>query len=863
MQSKLILDETTAAKRMRLKPQDAYLFSFLIPLLIMILIFFVKEIFPFGEETFLRTDMYHQYAPFFSEFQYKLRHGGSLLYSWDVGLGVNFSALYAYYLASPLNWLIILCPKSLVLEFMTYMIVLKIALSGLTMAYYLRHHYRTYDFGCTYFAVFYAMSGYIAAYSWNIMWLDCIILFPLILYGMEKLMRGESGMLYSFTLGLSILSNYYISIMTCIFLVIYFICCLILRPVRNVRVFFKKAMRFAVFSLLAGGVAAATLLPEIAALKGTASGDFNFPTTVTQYFTIVDMFARHMPLVYTEQGLDHWPNFYCGAFVFLLLPAYAIHPQIPVKRKAVYFFLLIFFYLSFSINVLNFIWHGFHYPNSLPCRQSFIYVLLVLSMGYEAYIKRKGLNRKQGAFCLAAGMVAIILMQKLVTQDEIKWWTYYVTLLLLALYYMFFALDASRKTSMRFLTLGMTILITVESAANMMVTSVTTTSRTAYLRDNQDVHTLVNEVRSTDEGFYRFEKMSRKTKDDGAWMNFPSVSLFSSTAYAACSDFFKKIGCEASTNAYSITGSTPLVNMLFGVKYDIYSEEPEATGERGLDFVESSGDTLLYQTRFALPLGFMMTDKQLENWHIDMGTPALVQNSLADAMECNPVLLNVLGTYDGNSYEFTAQDAGEYYVYCNSKAIKEVRASFAARDLSFDNVDRGMFLELGWLQQGETVTLTSQTDGQNINCDVYRFDYNALSELYEKLAKETWSLDTWEDTHLKGRIQTEDGGVMLTSIPYDAGWTVFVDGQKVTTEKYLDTFIGIPMAAGTHTVELRYFPVGLRQGIVISGLSLILLLLLWHFSESKRKKAGKSYRRDDINALDKRIIKDRITTIRE
>lgn len=106
----------------------------------------------------------------------------------------------------------------------------------------------------------------------------------------------------------------------------------------------------------------------------------------------------------------------------------------------------------------------------------------------------------------------------------------------------------------------------------MAVTSVTTTSRTAYVSDNQDVEKLVQAVRAEDDGFYRFEKITRKTKDDGAWMNFPSVSLFSSTAYAHCSDFFKRMGMESSTNAYSITGSTPLMNMLMSVKYDIYSE---------------------------------------------------------------------------------------------------------------------------------------------------------------------------------------------------------------------------------------------------------------------------------------------------
>ena len=100
-----------------LKPSDGLVAAFFVPVVAMIIIFAQRGIFPFGEECFLRTDMYHQYAPFFSEFQYKLTHGGSLLYSWDIGMGVNFSALYAYYLASPVNWLLILCPKKFIIEY--------------------------------------------------------------------------------------------------------------------------------------------------------------------------------------------------------------------------------------------------------------------------------------------------------------------------------------------------------------------------------------------------------------------------------------------------------------------------------------------------------------------------------------------------------------------------------------------------------------------------------------------------------------------------------------------------------------------------------------------------------------------------
>ncbi len=318
------------------RPYDGLAAAFIVPVIIMLIIFAQRGIFPFGEESFLRTDMYHQYAPFFSEFQNKLTHGGSLLYSWDVGMGVNFSALYAYYLASPLNWLLVLCPKNLVIEFMTYMIVLKIGLSGLSMAYYLRRHCKTCDFGIAFFGIFYALSGYMAAYSWNIMWLDCIILFPLIMLGLERLVRKGKPFLYCLTLGASILSNYYISIMICIFMVLYFIALLILYPPKKAGGFFTACAQFAAFSLAAGGLAAVVLLPEIYALQTTASGNFDFPKTLSSYFPIFDMLARHIGNVSVEIGLDHWPNIYCGVAVFIFFLLYLASRKISLREKAVY-----------------------------------------------------------------------------------------------------------------------------------------------------------------------------------------------------------------------------------------------------------------------------------------------------------------------------------------------------------------------------------------------------------------------------------------------------------------------------------------------------------------------------------------------
>lgn len=78
-----------------------YVIAFFVPIFIMILIYLIRGIYPFGEQMYLRSDMYHQYAPFYQELANKLKEGGSLTYTWNVGMGMNFTALAAYYLASP------------------------------------------------------------------------------------------------------------------------------------------------------------------------------------------------------------------------------------------------------------------------------------------------------------------------------------------------------------------------------------------------------------------------------------------------------------------------------------------------------------------------------------------------------------------------------------------------------------------------------------------------------------------------------------------------------------------------------------------------------------------------------------------
>ena len=152
------------------------------------------------------------------------------MYSWTIGLGADFVSLFAYYLASPLNWFILLCPKGYVIEFMSILMILRISLCGLTFAYYLKKHFHTNHPAIVVFGTAYALSAFMAAYAWNVMWTDCLVLAPLIILGVEQLVKEKKAALYYVTLATAILSNYYISIMICIFLVLYFLI-LLLEPV--------------------------------------------------------------------------------------------------------------------------------------------------------------------------------------------------------------------------------------------------------------------------------------------------------------------------------------------------------------------------------------------------------------------------------------------------------------------------------------------------------------------------------------------------------------------------------------------------------------------------------------------------------
>ena len=279
--------------------QKVFLFlAFLAPLEMTLIVFAGNVIYPFGSDCILTSDLREQYMPFFQEFVRKLKAGEGLAYSWNIGMGTNFQALYGNYLASPLNWFVLLFPTEHIVEFITYLIVFKTGLAGLSSYAFLKNRSTGNGadpgFSALLFSCFYAMSGFMAAYYFNIMWLDGVILAPLILWGLDRLIQDGRIGLYVIALAACILSNFYISIMICLFLVLYFIM-QFLTGTRSI----KSILLFSIASLMAGGMAAILLVPEAYAFWGADLKDEGFPKRWKFYFSVLQVLARHSILCKT------------------------------------------------------------------------------------------------------------------------------------------------------------------------------------------------------------------------------------------------------------------------------------------------------------------------------------------------------------------------------------------------------------------------------------------------------------------------------------------------------------------------------------------------------------------------------------
>lgn len=839
--------------------------AFCLPVILMLLAFLVMGIYPAGENQIAVIDMYHQYVPFLGELQSKLQSGGSLFYTWNGAGGSNFWNLLAYYGASPLNLILVLFPKKFLMEGVTLILLLKIGLAGSTMAVYLRaivweKDKRSADISLVGFATLYALCSYVMAYYWCIMWMDAVALLPLCILGLHKILDGRSGVFYTVCLALVVFINYYMAIMVCIFILFYYpVLYFIKVQGESAGHFFKTTGRAVGYSLLGVLMSAVMLLPTWMSMQSTYYISADMPEKTELYNDLLDILNQMLPnaeLTYRE-GL---PNLYCGMFVVILLVFYWISRTIPLREKLLNGAFLVFLIFSLNINKLDFIWHGFHFPNQLPYRYTFMICFLLIAMAYQVFQRVDEIRVNHLWILLAAGGGYYLLAQKILT-EHIKDLDLFVYsgLAWLALYVAILILYKKGRLPKNLLLILTVILLTCEMASNTCtsIDQVGTTQRSNYYANEADIAKLVKKTEGTDGRFGRTEMNDNYILNCPAMYHYKGISQFSSSLNANATALMEHIGVEGAPdkNRFNYNQTDPVTNAMLNIRYLIGKNLP--IDDSDFKQIAKSGNSRLYESIYPLSIGYMTADT-IRTWNYEQENPFMVLDDYVRAVtqnkytsvftEIEPVdvsaaNIELSSTGDGmwdstlknetkkskTILTYQAQQTGKQYLFIEADDADAITVSQEKKDDKIEiRNDCGSIVNLGEMDSGTEFTVTieyKEGKGGSVVSHVCTMDEAVWQDAYKMLSASMLDVTDYGDSCLKGTINVQEDGVFVTSVPYEAGWKLKVDGHtREINELIGGAWISTSLSAGEHQIELSFRPPGLIAGLLITLASIGLLI---------------------------------------
>lgn len=390
-----------------------------------------------------------------------------------------------------------------------------------------------------------------------------------------------------------------------------------------------------------------------------------------------------------------------------------------------------------------------------------------------------------------------------------------------------------------------------------------TVNRKDYYSDQAAVSTLKAQVDEREkDNFYRMELEERRGRDDVTWHHLPGMSLFSSTANAGVDHLAKRLGFYAVTNKYSYQGATPETDAFLNIEYLISKQKQDSI--RTFEWLSEADGRNLYQNHCGLGLGFMVSDN-IFNWDYEKTNPFEVINQLAlsaTGMEIRPYTYFGLpeptaegcelttdswadwsytadSAEDGKvTYTYTPEKEQDLYIYFKAAHCVKVEVTHNEESQSYSDED-GHIIQVGTVKAGETVTLVFSLDDAyddgNIKLIAAEHSMDDFYQVFDMLKEQRWMLDEVSSARLSGTITVKQDGVMFTSIPYDEGWSVKVDGETVRPEKIADAFIGISLTKGEHQIEMRYCPKGFAVGLLLTCVSGMLFVGIYVLGKRLKK----------------------------
>lgn len=846
--------------------------SFAIPCLTLIAAYFVFGInpfgfAPFGKHSVLCLDLNGQYV-YYYDYMYDVFAGKeSVFYSWSRNLSGEFMGIIGYYLNSPFNFLVWMFPREMITEGLFTMMVTKVGAIGLCAAIYFSRG-KKYDRVTTIvFSVCYALSAYTLEQTMNPMWLDGVMILPIVVYGIEKLMDEGKFIMLTLSLVYAFVTCFYIGYMIGIFSALYFLYYAVASHKKDLhRLFIGRGFMFVGVAVVSVMMSAYMLLPVYNSLS---YGKFDFSSNVTEAkeittnFDMIEVIDKMFPGTYDTCRMSGLPFIYCGTIVLLMLPCYFFSKKIRGRDKIAAASLMAVLFVSMYIQQVDMVWHGGQLPNWLPYRYSFMLSFLMVAFSAQAFSRVREIRGKRIAAVGVCWLVMLLFIEKAdnyladIKRDTMDGLTVVLPAILVLFIVGCTVLQLKNRLDKKWACVLLIVLLSLDTTYNTVSQvfrqhqDIVYSTKESYDSVIQPTRAAVDEIKAKDDGFYRIEKTYFRTVNDPIATGMYGLSHSSSVLNAKPIELLRRLGFTARSHYTRYSGATEVTKSLFGVKYEL------SCPENSTSKIESRDDITITENPNALPIAYLV-DHMVEDMELSSTEPLQNQNELLSTMLGNfeissyftriidDVLLEKTNVKQGKTtdghhsfkvveagknaeivYTLTMPETSALYMFLPSKYERTVNVWLNREKFlgTYFEGDENGIMKIGDFEAGESVTIGLTLTKDDLYFREAQFVYVDMDtinrDLGELLARNgNTTVEKLSPTHLRISAECGDRQLLMTTIPVEKGWTITVDGVETEYTEVLDALIGVRLEPGRHVIEMTFTTAGYPAAVIISLLGL-------------------------------------------
>lgn len=803
-------------------------------------------------DTILTNDLNGQYISYLMYFRNAVLSGKNLSYSFSSLLGNGTAGLIGYYLMSPLNLLVLLFPADQIARAVYWIILLKVSLAGMSAAWFFGRK-RNDSWKALIFSTTYALSGYTCAYFIHLMWMDTVVLLPVAAIGIEKLVHEKKTVFYAVSLGLTLVICYYTGYMAAGFCLLYFLF-LLMEKKRSGKEKAGLILRYLTGTALGGMLAGFTLVPVLMAQASSNMGIQNAQSVNLSFGKMLSgLFTGNASMNGFRNGS---PHLYVGMFMLFLVILYLI-PQKKEQRREVFWadVILILFAASMMVGKLDLIWHLFSQPHGFPYRYVFGVILFLLILAERGLYERvpdmriRDAASADGVIILMAGTVWMTCRKTCIFQwilADVLW----TVILSVVLYSMRNHKAQWKRSALMALSFGQVIMLSLNGFAWACIHSYDDHSLEGYYRKYAAV---ISDTAGEDDDFYRMEKNFSHSENDAYLFSYPGLSFFSSADRESSRQLMEKLGYNVNYMwAGYGSGGGIAGDSFFALRYFL---SDHALDDPLAELHVHQDNVYVYENPYAFPLGFA-TGKEIR--HVKSGKSVFenqeklysgilgrnisfykFQNEQDAEIRYAGVKETVDDIYghklkkegkEGSvQYVFQMKTDGPAYLYLYDTDLSGVFVSVnGSEGISYGTAENHGILPLGTFHAGDQVKVALSPRKDRFvfsRMEVADMDLSSFSDAVSEIRLSGWKETGHTENAVHADMEMREGGMILTTIPYDTGWQIKVDGKKIRGEESLNALLSFPVKKGKHHIDLIYEAPGRKAGIGMSASAAVILLI--------------------------------------